>query len=100
MKEEIQVVSLARAAARVVQSQLIHDRGTICIEEYRKLMEWEKKHREQFDKESSKFRNVSGFIEDEEGWEPVRKKLEEERYERNKERWDTIKSRIATLDRA
>lgn len=93
------VDSLARAAARVVQSQLIHDRGTICIEEYRKLKEWEDKHREKFDKESSKFRNVSGFIEDEEGWEPVRKKLEEERFERIQKRWDTIKSRIATLDR-
>ena len=93
------VDSLARAAARVVQSQLIHDRGTICIEEYRKLKEWEDKHREQFDKESSKFSSVSGFIEDEEGWEPVRKKLEEERFERIQKRCDTIKSRIATLDR-
>ena len=99
MEEEIQVVSLARAAARVVQRQLIHDRGTICIEEYRKFKEWEGRHKEQFDKESSKFTGVSGFIEDEEGWEPVRKKLEEERFERIKKRWDTIKSRIATLDR-
>lgn len=84
MEEEIQVVSLARAAARVVQSQLIYDRGTICIEEARKFKEWEVKHEERFHKESGKL---------------VQEKLWEERCERKKERWDIIKSRIATLDR-
>jgi hypothetical protein len=68
--------SLARGAAKVVQRQLIHDRGTIYIEEHQKLDEWEKEYESYAENELRKFRN-SGEEDDSE----VHKKIWDKRHE-------------------